>query len=260
MLPSGVGTPQSFYADASVYDILHTPGTAREVDGLARIEARYVPAGSRGAWLEPACGTGRYLRVAARRGARVVGFDRSSGMVAYARQRQERLGLGGTFFEADMTGFASGVRPRCGFAFNPINSVRHLMSDAAMLEHLGQMAIALRRGGVYALGLSTCAYGLERESEDVWTARRGGTRVRQVAQYLPPVGSRRERVISHIDVETARGSRSIDSVYGLRSYSREQWRRLVGRSAMRVVGIVDEDGREMEEPVFGYAVYVLRAV
>ncbi len=58
-------------------------------------------------------------------------------------------------------------------------------------------------------------------------------------------------------METARGSRSIDSVYELRSYSREQWRALIGRSAMRVVGVVDEDGREMDEPVFGYAVYVL---
>ncbi len=252
-----MGTQQSFYEDASVYDVLHTPGTAREVDGLARIEARFVPEHARGVWLEPACGTGRYLRVAARRGKRVIGFDRSAGMVAYARDRHERLGLSGVFFEADMTDFASRARPKCGLAFNPINSVRHLMSDAAMLAHLEQVSIALRRGGVYALGLSTCAYGLECESEDVWSARRGGTRVRQVVQYLPPEGNRRERVISHIDVETARGSRSIDSAYELRSYSREQWRRLIGRSAMRVVGIVDEDGREMDEPVFGYAVYVL---
>lgn len=259
MLPSGVDTQQSFYADASVYDILHTPGTAREVDGLERVERRFVPERARGAWLEPACGTGRYLRVAARRGKRIIGFDRSAGMVAYAKQRHDRLGLEGRFFQGDMTDFASRVRPKCGLAFNPINSVRHLPSDKGMLAHLAQMASCLRTGGVYALGLSTCAYGLESESEDVWSARRGGTGVRQVVQYLPPEGDRKERVISHVDVRTARGSRSIDSVYELRSYSREQWRRLIGRSAMRVVGIVDEDGRDMDEPVFGYAVYVLAA-
>ena len=259
MLPSGVGTQQSFYEDASVYDILHTPGTALEVDGLERVERRFVPERARGVWLEPACGTGRYLRVAAGRGRRVVGFDRSAGMIAYARRRHERLGLDGRFFVGDMTRFASRVRPRCGLAFNPINSLRHLMGDAAVLAHLEQMSVALRRGGVYAVGLSTCAYGLESESEDVWVAHRGVTRVRQVVQYLPPEGDRVERVISHVTVRTPRGVREIDSVYGLRSYSRAQWRRLVDRSAMRVVAVVDEHGRDMDEPEFGYAVYVLAA-
>ena len=63
--------------------------------------------------------------------------------------------------------------------------------------------------------LSTCAYGLESESEDVWVAHRGVTRVRQVVQYLPPEGDRVERVISHVTVRTPRGVREIDSVYGL---------------------------------------------
>ena len=253
-----MGTNRSFYEDASVYDILHTPGTAREVDGLERIERGYVAARDRGSWLEPACGTGRDLRGAAGGGRRVAGFDRSAGMIRYARSRQARLGLEGTFFEAEMTDFASLAPGRFGLVFNPINSVRHLMSDGAMLAHLGEVSAALRPGGVYAVGLSTCAYGLEGESEDVWEGARGRVRVRQVAQYLPPKGTRRERVISHVTVTTPRGERSIDSVYELRSYDRAQWRALVERSALRVEGVVDEDGREMEEPAFGYAVYVLR--
>ena len=242
-----------------MYDILHTPGTAREVDGLERIERRFVTGRAGGAWLEPACGTGRYLRVASGRGRRVIGFDRSAEMVAYAMERQARLGRAGRFFEADMTSFADRVGSQCSFAFNPINTVRHLSSDRQMLAHLEEVTRSLRSGGVYALGLSTCAYGLECESEDVWEARRGSTRVKQVVQYLPAEGSRRERVISHIVVRTRSGERAFDSVYDLRSYSREQWRALVGRSAMRVVSIVDEDGRDMDEPVFGYAVYVLAA-
>ena len=70
------GASQSLYADPTVYDILYTPGTAAEIDALERVERSL--AGDRlrpdRLWFEPACGTGRCLRVAAGRGRRVAGF------------------------------------------------------------------------------------------------------------------------------------------------------------------------------------------
>ena len=66
---------ERLYDDPAVYDILHTPGTAREIDVLEFIEATCGQPGGR--WYEPACGTGRYLRVAAGRGRRVGGTLRS---------------------------------------------------------------------------------------------------------------------------------------------------------------------------------------
>ncbi|MEO1718089.1 MAG: class I SAM-dependent methyltransferase, partial [Planctomycetota bacterium] len=80
------------YTDASVYDILHGPGTAEDVDALEAIAAKHA-AGAPDVWLEPACGSGRYLRVAAGRGHSVVGFDYEAGMVEYARERAERAGV-----------------------------------------------------------------------------------------------------------------------------------------------------------------------
>ena len=70
------------YTDPAVYDILHARGTAAEVDGLERMAARVRSGRARQTWLEPACGTARYLRLAARRGRRTVGFDLSPVMIA----------------------------------------------------------------------------------------------------------------------------------------------------------------------------------
>jgi SAM-dependent methyltransferase len=252
-------TPAGFYDDARVYDILHRPGTAAEVTGLERIAARFVRNASNH-WLEPACGTARCLRVAAGRGKRVSGFDLEPGMIAYAEQRLKAQGLASRahLFTADMTDFAGRMKRPAGFAFNTINTIRHLDSDDAMLAHLGQVAAALTRGGVYAVGLSTCAYWLEQETEDVWIASRSGTWVTQTVQYLPPTAAdRTERVVSHLAIDERGKPRGLDSSYTLRAYSRDEWLGLIGRSAMRLVATVDEDAGDLEPPVLGYAIYVL---
>lgn len=107
----------SAYSQPEAYDIINSPGTAGEVDGLERMAARFVigkmgKAGKVGktervatrglAWLEPCSGSGRYLRLIGKRmkgmgGKRgsVVGVDFDPGMVAYAEAQGEKLGLGG---------------------------------------------------------------------------------------------------------------------------------------------------------------------
>ncbi|MEL7472532.1 MAG: class I SAM-dependent methyltransferase [Planctomycetota bacterium] len=254
-----------FYADPAVYDVLHTPGTAAEVDGLERLALRFVRTEDTArdpVWLEPACGTGRYLRVAAGRGCRVIGVDLSEAMVAYARQRCERLGFG------DRCLFHAGPMERLGdhvvpasvdFAFCLINSVRHIETDEGMLEHLESVRASLRPGGVYAVGLGTSRAEWEFETEDVWEARRGSMGVRQVVQYTPPASSRArfERVISHMTVRRGARTETIDSTYRLRTYRIERWRELMELAGLRLVGVTDEDGRDVEAPVCGYAVWVL---
>jgi SAM-dependent methyltransferase len=261
---------RDWYRLPAWYDILHAAGTAWEVDGLEAIASRYVRCGTRGPmrWLEPACGTGRYLRVIARRGGRAIGFDESEAMVRYARDRAGRAGLAMEVFRASMESFAIPSRSRVEFAFNPINTVRHLASDDAMLTHLEAVAACLRRGGVYAVGLGTTAYGVEQPSEDVWRGTRGSARVTQIAQYLPAERRRRvERVVNHLVVHTPRREIHLDNAYDLRAYSGPEWLGLIDRSAMRLVEIVEEDGEVTRGGVaggrwgdpghWGYAVWVL---
>jgi len=250
------------YQDPGVYDILHTPGTAEEVDGLERIAQRLVEARGAAAktWLEPACGSGRYLRVAAGRGHRAVGFDLNDAMVAYAKRRV-RADDDARFFIAPMESFVGRDCPAgsVGFAFNLINSFRHLMDDVSALAHLEQMSRALAPGGVYAVGLSLTSYGVEQPSEDVWSGARGRCRVTQIVQFEPgTAGARRERVHSHLVVTRPSGERHLDSRYELRTYNMEQWENLIARSAMREVACVDELGDDADRPRMGYRVFILR--
>lgn len=258
-VPSCVETKRAgFYDNPSIYDVLHARGTAAEVDGLERIASRFVRTGTRRmTWLEPACGTGRYLRVAAGRGTRVVGFDRSEAMVRYAAGRMPP-GSDARVLVAEMTRFADEVGS-VDFAFNLINTIRHLESDGAMLEHFGEMARVLRPGGVYAVGLSTTIRGLEAPTEDVWHGKRGRCEVRQVVQYLPPTepGDRVEQVISHIEVTRPSGVERIDSTYGLRTYERGEWLGLLERSALQEIATTDERGERVEPPTIGYALHLL---
>ena len=120
------------YADPLIYDILGTPGTAGEVDRLERISRAWGRApGSGSTWLEPACGTGRHLRVIAGRGMRAVGFDIEPAMIDFAAERLRRRGLDGLVrvFAAGMADFESVAPGSIDFAFLPDNSLRHLESE-----------------------------------------------------------------------------------------------------------------------------------
>lgn len=294
------------YADPSIYDILHTPGAAAEVTGLERMERRFLTdRGVRpGAWLEPACGTGRYLRVAARRGRRVVGFDQSDAMIDYARARIARLGLArrATLFTADMETFdasppfkaiapvASPGRPtekpssqrpsnpakhraearchcpRITFAFNLINTFRHLETDTAALAHLRALRRVLIRekhaAGVYALGISMTGYGTEFPSEDIWEARRGKVHVRQIAQYQPPTSRRRRYEQVHNILVIQRPNREDEiqtSSYRLRTWDRAQLEPLIVESGFTIEAHVDEDGHDVPVVEPGYTIWILRA-
>ncbi len=256
----------SLYGDPVVYDILTTPGTAGEVTVLERLFRQYRPrrTGRPPVWLEPACGTGRLLRVAARRGYRVVGLDREPAMIEYARRRLRRLGLErrAALHVGDMAEVARFLPPASvDFAFIPDSSLRHLLSEAAVLRHLAGMDRILRPGAVYVVGLSLHHPGLDGPDEDVWTARRGRCRVTQLVDYLPPEPGRprRERVLSHLMIERPGGVAHRDGVYDLRSYTQRQWEALVARSPLAPVASLDRRGRPREGRILPYQLEILAA-
>ena len=273
---------EDWYDHPLWYDIVHWPDTPREVDGLERIEKRFClwrAASDRGrrrrVWLEPACGSGRYLRAAAARGRRVAGIDLNPRMVEFANAMMRKRGLEGDIRVGDMTRVPGAGERRspipahgADFAFCLINSVRHLPTDAAMLAHLRSMYFAVRPGGVYCVGLGLTHYSAEFASEAVFSGRRGGTRVHQVAQFIPPVkGSRFETIVNHLTITRDGGERHLDNSYRLRCYSGAQWAGIVAKTRWKLVGVADEDGEDAvmlsggawkKPTVCAYGVFVLR--
>ncbi len=256
------------YTIPDVYDILHAPGTMREVTVCLRAAETYAGAKARAAkvWLEPACGTGRYVRALASRGCEALGVDLSEPMIAFAREITGRTARSGRArFEVgdivDIDRIAG--KGRFDAAINLINSIRHLDRDRDLDRHLRSTAAALKPGGVYIVGLSMVLYGAESPSEDLWKGSRGRCQVTQVIQYEPPTASRgtaarTERAYSHITVTRPSGSREYISTYTLRCYSQEQWIAAIECSPFRLVAVIDEKGREIDIPTLGYGIYVLR--
>ena len=258
---------QGLYADAKIYDILYTPGTAGEVTALEKIERECAGGKLRPhrLWFEPACGTGRYLRVAQGRGRRVVGFDRDPGQLEYARRRLK--GPPGALFVADMENYSTaaaiaGLKPESvDFAFNPVNTIRHLETDAAFLNHFSQMADLLKPDAVYVVGLSLTDYANLVPEEDLWQTSRGRCKVSQLVNYLPPEPGtptgRVETVISHLTVERPSGTQHFDDSYGLRTFDEKQWRNLVKRSRLELVGSFDAFAEPQEGRILNYQLDVL---
>lgn len=268
------------YDDPHVYDVLFTPGTAAEVTGLERAAVRLGALGARRPaldapasrvasaraplWFEPACGSGRYLRVLAARGYRVVGFDREPAMVDYTRVTLARRGFDrqATLFTADMTRFADRVGwGVVDFAFNLLNTIRHLDTDRALQAHFREMARVLKPRGLYAIGLSLTPYGVDAPSEDVWRATRGGLRVEQVVQYVPPAdraAGRAEGIYSHLRLERAGHSETRSSHYTLRTYDEAEWAAALRRSPFTPVDCVNERGRPIGALTWPYGIQILR--
>jgi SAM-dependent methyltransferase len=228
------------YREPLLYDVVNTPGTAAEVDAFERIARRHLGPGPR-RWLEPACGTGRYLRVLRGRGHEVAGYDPLPEMLAYARGRLARWPHGWSLGEA---GFVDPVpvRGRFELAICPVNSLRHLPDDEAVIAHLAQIKRALAPGGLYVVGLD-----LHRPAamidEDVWVGRRGPLTVQQVVQYLPPDDDRREQVIMQMMVTRPRGREHHGWFYHLRTYTAAQWSEVIAQAGWRRLEICDGTGR-----------------
>ena len=266
------------YADPEIYDILHDEGTRSDVTRFARIACAVSPAlrsVKQLRWLEPASGSGRYLLACAARGDMALGIDLSREMITYTLQRAREKRYKGTIaglaarmenFDASKAQWAGKPRTfgKAHVAFNPINSIRHLATDAAMLKHLACVQRHLHSDGVYIVGLSLSAYGLESVSEDVWVGTRRGTTVTQVVQYEPPdidatgAASRRERVISHLTItREGQDEEHRDSSYWLRTYNLAQWTALLARSGWNIAATFANTGKRAKPSEPGYFLFAL---
>jgi SAM-dependent methyltransferase len=277
------------YADARIYDILHDTGTGKQSLAEAKLllniarkagAGRGVRAGGALRCYEPACGSGRVVVALARLGHDATGSDLDAGMVRYANARLRALGLrtprgpGGRAVVSAMEAAPKGIaRASIDLGINPINSIRHLGSDSAMLKHLRTMRTLLAPGGVYVVGISMSMVGHEQTSEDVWKGSRDGIRVTQVVQFEPPTGTergpwaRRERVMSHLSIlhkASGKGPARTheehrDSTYWLRTYSLTQWLDLASRAKLRVQSVHSTDGVACEPSTLGYYWFALGA-
>ncbi len=152
------------------YDLVFGSDCAAEMEFLKNCFDRYVD-GKVKRLFEPACGTGRLIYRFGRDKYDVSGVDLNDKAIEFCNKRLERYDIKGRAFVGDMSDFS--VKKPYDAAFNTINSFRHLPSEAAAVGHLKCMAAAVRKGGIYALGLHLTPTRGETSDEESWSARRG---------------------------------------------------------------------------------------
>ncbi|MEX2174350.1 MAG: class I SAM-dependent methyltransferase [Pirellulaceae bacterium] len=175
---------------------------------------------------EPACGTGRLLFRLAKAGYEVSGLDLNPRAVDFCNQRLVRHGLPASVFVGDMSDFR--LPAKIDAAFNTINSFRHLLSERAARSHLQCVAAALRRGGVYVLGLHLTPTEGTPLDEERWSARRGHLGINTHLQTFDlDLEDRTERCRMTMDVYTPTRRFQIIDELVFRTYTAQQLKRLL---------------------------------
>lgn len=188
---------------------------------------------------EPACGTGRLLFRLAQKGLKVSGLDLNPRAVDYCNKRLAGHGLPGSVFVGDMADFS--LPKPVDAAFNTINSFRHLLSEAQAQSHLACIARALRKGGLYVLGLHLTPTEGTAIDEESWSARRGHLAINtHLKTFDLDLRRRTERCRMVMDVFTPTRQFQIIDELIFRTYTKPQLLRLLASvPALETVAIYD---------------------
>jgi len=197
---------------------------------------------------EPACGTGRLLYRLADAGYEVSGCDLKQGMVDFCNARLARRGHAETAFVGDMSDFR--LSRKVDAAFNTINSFRHLPSERAAGDHLTCVAGALRKGGIYILGLHLLPSGHEPIDSESWAARRGHLSI-TTRVWTKQIDRRRrqELVGMAYDIYTPTKIEHLENETVFRTYRADQFEQLVDSVPGLSIAEAYDFAYELDEPI-----------
>jgi SAM-dependent methyltransferase len=237
-----------WYRHPRYYEAIFGVDTERELDFLEQINGWFGTGGR--TWLEPACGAGRLVEAAVRRGYTVIGCDVSEQMLEHARARVRGAGPGvAQLARQRMEDFCpSAWRGRIDLAFCLVSTFRYLSSEASALAHLRAVRRLLGPHGVYALGFHLTDYARRRTEHERWVAQLGAERIVCNTRELPPDRRlRRARMRNRLYISGPHGSRVIETEWYFRTWSEGEALRLFRRARFELRAVYGFDG-DLTEP------------
>lgn len=252
---------ESIYDHPKFYDLVFGADCAAEIKFILACGEAYLSRPPT-RMFEPACGTGRLLYWLAKKGYEVGGLDLNPNAIDFCNARLKRKGFPETAFVADMSDFK--VRRKFDIAFNTINSFRHLGTEKAARNHLRSMGQAVRKGGIYLLGVHLTPSKVPPSETESWSARRGHLSINtHMWTNSRDSKSRVERFGIYFDVHRPSQSLRIVDELVLRSYTPAQMDRLIRSSQCWDVIATYDFAYQINEPISVDAstedvVYVMR--
>lgn len=217
--------PANLYDYPIYYDLVFGSDWEAEFKFLQQVFKKHVP-GKTKTLFEPACGTGRLVYRLAKVGYSVSGLDLNPRAVEFCQERLKRNSLKGDVWVGDMADFV--LKKPVDAAFNTINSFRHLLTAELAEAHLKCMAKAVRKGGIYALGLHLTPTKGEPMDTESWAARRGNLSITTtLTTTMRDLKKRQERCKMVLDVYKPTEHLQILDELAFRTYTAKQLRDLL---------------------------------
>jgi SAM-dependent methyltransferase len=158
----------TFYNLAKYYDLAFMRDTEREIDFYIRCFQRYSDIEVKRV-LEAACGPGLFLKMMAKEGYDVFGFDLNPAMVEYSKNRLKEYGISkADAAVANMKYFKFEEKFDAGFVC--INSLGYLKKDQDIISHFKSMNNALNKGAIYIVEISCKCEDIkaEKKVDETW--------------------------------------------------------------------------------------------
>ncbi len=203
-----------------------------------------LAAAQTGLILELGCGTGRLTLPVARTGARIVGIDRSTPMLAQARQRLRRARVAALLLRGDIRQLPFRRRTRFDLVMAPYGMLQSLTTDRDLRLTLDAVGTVLRRGGLFAIDLVP---DLPRWAEYDRRVSLAGRRGRGQVRLTESVRQDRAKGLTIFDqeYEERRGGRRLSKHFSLtfRTISVPAMRRRLERAGFEIDAVLgDYDG------------------
>lgn len=227
-----------WYRHPRYYEAIFGTETELEMDFLEAVNDLYGTGGD--VFLEPACGAGRLVQAAVRRGHTVVGYDITEEMLAYARRRLTPAQRNKAHLSLDrMETFCPPQwRGKIDLAFSLVSTFRYLDSEEGAFQHLRATRRLLKRDGVYALGFHLTDYDRAVPEHERWVGRVGDeTVICNTREWPPDRGRRRSRMRNRLRIEGPRGTKVIETNWFFRTWSEAEAEALFVRAGFELVGL-----------------------
>ena len=230
-----------------IYDIAFSWDLSEEIDFFKRVFQTHVPFPVRRI-LEPACGTGRFLRTLPSHGFHITGYDINPTMLQYAEDSIAATGYEESVRTLLANMVSAEIPGKFDAAFNSINSIGHLHSDEDVVSHLKATASSLREGGIYIVHLNFAHEG-KLPGGDRWTMERGGIRVKTWWRILSEDRtSRLSHQIGSFEVERNGRIERFDDRHSLRLWLLPDLQDLLCLSGQfEIAAIYGEDFEELRD-------------
>ena len=243
------------------YDVSFSHDMSDELAFLKKIFKKYSNL-SKPKLLEPACGTGRLIIPLSCNGFNCSGFDLNKNAILYLENKLKSRKIRANIYYDDMADFK--IHNKYDGIYCTVDTFRHLLNENDAKKHLISIKNALKKNGIYVLGLHLLSEQKKIDKVTQWTAKRGRLTVRTIMSMIKlDKVRRRETLEVKLRIKTNTYNDSFTSVYQLRTYTLLQLKKILKNVPELEIIKVYNEYYDLSNPItlnsgIDYAVILLR--